>query len=198
MKDFLIAGLGNPGKDYEESRHNIGFKAIDELAHQYDLKLRKKLFLKGRLAKGLIEGQSCYLLQPGTFMNLSGEAVTRVMRNQSIELDHLLVIVDDIALPFGQLRVRTQSGSGGHNGLKSIEASLGTNNYARLRIGVGDRQEGDLASFVLADFTPKEQKLIPQILEQAADVVKVWLTEGLTSAMNLANAKCSSQPQGNE
>jgi len=187
--DFLIVGLGNPGKAYEESRHNIGFKAIDEISRRYGLVLRKKLFTKGHLAKGLIEGQRVYLLQPGTFMNLSGDAVTRVMRKEQIELDHLLIIVDDVALPFGQLRLRTHSGSGGHNGLGSVEESLKTTAYARLRLGVGDRKEGDLANYVLAGFTPEEQKLVPEMVGRAADVVKVWLTEGLTSAMNHANVK---------
>jgi peptidyl-tRNA hydrolase, PTH1 family len=187
--DFLIVGLGNPGKEYEESRHNIGFRAVDEFARRYGLTLRKKLFMKGRLAHGLVEGQKVFLLQPQTYMNLSGDAVTRVMRKQNIALEKLLVIVDDVALPFGQLRLRTQSGSGGHNGLKSIEEKLGTIDYARLRIGVGDRQEGDLASHVLAPFSREEEKLVPGILERASDVVKIWLTEGLTSAMNHANAK---------
>ncbi len=193
--DFLIVGLGNPGEAYEESRHNIGFQAIEEIARRYNLTLRKKLFMKGRLARGLIEGQKVFLLQPGTYMNLSGDAVVRAMMKESIELDHLLIIVDDIALPFGQLRLRTHSGSGGHNGLKSVEERLGTNSFARLRIGVGDRAEGDLASYVLASFTPEEQKLVPQTVEWAADIVKFWLTEGLTSAMNHANTrKGSSQP----
>lgn len=186
---FFIVGLGNPGKAYEKTRHNIGFQVVEELARQSALALRKKFLINGRLAHGLIEECDVYLFQPGTYMNRSGEAVARVMRKFGIEIENLLVIVDDVALPFGQLRLKTHSSSGGHNGLKSIEENLGTNGYARLRIGVGDDRDGDLASYVLAPFTPDEQKLVPEILGRAAMIAKIWLTEGLTSAMNHANLK---------
>jgi len=184
---FLIAGLGNPGKAYEKTRHNIGFRVVEEIARKYSLALRKKLMLRGRMAQGVVGEKQFYLLEPETYMNLSGPLVAKVMKRHSIPLERLLVVVDDISIPFGELRLRSASGAGGHNGLKSIEESLGTNAYARLRIGVGDRKEGDLASYVLAPFTPNEEKLIPEILERAADVAEVWLTEGLTSAMNRAN-----------
>lgn len=184
---FLIAGLGNPGKAYGKTRHNIGFRAVEEIARKYALSFRRKLLIKGRVAHGLVQEKQLYLLEPETYMNLSGPLVAKMMKRHSIALEQLLVVVDDVALPFGQLRLRSASGSGGHNGLKSIEESLGTNAYARLRIGVGDRTEGDLASYVLAPFTPSEEKLIPEILERAADVADVWLTDGLTSAMNRAN-----------
>jgi peptidyl-tRNA hydrolase, PTH1 family len=188
-RDFLIVGLGNPGKTYEKTRHNIGFRVVDEIARQSALTLRKKFLINGRLAHGLIEGCGVYLFQPGTYMNRSGEAVVRVVRKFGIEIENLLVVIDDVALPFGQLRLKTHSSSGGHNGLKSIEDNLGTNGYARLRIGVGDEREGDLASYVLAPFTPDEQKLVPEILGRAAMIAKIWLTEGLISAMNHANVK---------
>ena len=190
-RDFLIVGLGNPGKAYEKTRHNIGFQVVEELARQSALTLRKKFLINGRLAHGVVEECGVYLFQPGTYMNRSGEAVARLMRKFGIEIENLLVIVDDVALPFGQLRLKTHSSSGGHNGLKSIEENLGTNCYARLRVGVGDDREGDLASYVLAPFTPDEKKLVPEILGRAAMIAKIWLTEGLTSAMNHANIKVS-------
>lgn len=184
---FLIAGLGNPGKAYEKTRHNIGFRAVEAIAKKNAIDFRRKLFLKGRVAHGVVGDKQLYLLEPETYMNLSGLLVAKMMKRHSIALERLLVIVDDVALPFGQIRLRSSSGSGGHNGLKSVEESLGTNAYARLRIGVGDRTEGDLASYVLARFTPSEEKLIPEVLERVAEVADVWLTEGLTSAMNRAN-----------
>ena len=187
VKSFLIVGLGNPTKAYEKTRHNIGFRVVDEIAKRAGVNFRKKLLLKGRLAHGVIQGSDCYLLKPDTYMNLSGEAVVRCMRKHGIALENLLIILDDVALPFGQLRLKTHSGSGGHNGLNSIEASLRTMSYARLRIGVGDREEGDLASFVLDPFSPNEEKLLPEVVERAANAVEVWLTEGITSAMNRIN-----------
>ncbi|MBF8262699.1 MAG: pth [Parachlamydiales bacterium] len=186
---YLIVGLGNPGKAYEKTRHNLGFLAVERIARVQKWELRKKFLLKGRLARGEIEGKSVYLLEPTTFMNLSGVAVAQAMRKYHIAIEDLLVIVDDVALPFGQLRLRSHSGSGGHNGLKNIEDNLKTNGYARLRIGVGEDRSGDLAEHVLSPFSPAEQKLVPEILERAANIVKMWLTEGLTSAMNHANAK---------
>jgi len=189
LRKFLIAGLGNPGKKYVGTRHNIGFLAVEEIARQAGISFRKKFLLPGRVAHGPFEGETIYLLEPTTYMNLSGQAVAQAMKKYNIELAKLLVIVDDVALPFGQLRMRETSGSGGHNGLKSIEESLQTNAYARLRIGVGDPKTGDLASYVLARFTPEEMKLVPDILDRAALIVKIWLTEGLTSAMNHANVK---------
>lgn len=187
MASFLIAGLGNPGKAYEKTRHNIGFRAVEEIARIKGLSLRRKLLLKAREAQGKVGENKLFLIEPETYMNLSGPLVSKWMKRHSIELERLLVIVDDVALPFGRIRLKSHSGSGGHNGLKSIEASLGTNAYARLRIGVGDRAEGDLSSHVLARFTPDEEKLVPTILERAAAVAEIWLTEGLTSAMNRAN-----------
>jgi peptidyl-tRNA hydrolase, PTH1 family len=186
---YLIVGLGNPGKAYEKSRHNLGFQTVEQIARIEKLEWRRKFLLKGRLAQWVVEDKCVYLFEPATFMNLSGVAVARAMRKYHIALEDLLVIVDDIALPFGQLRLKSHSGSGGHNGLKNIEENLNTNGYARLRIGVGEDRSVDLACHVLSPFTPAEQKLVPEILERAAMIVKMWLTEGLTSAMNRANAK---------
>lgn len=189
---FLIVGLGNPGKAYEKTRHNIGYRVVQEIARRHGFSFRKKFLLKGRVAHGLIQEENVYLFQPETYMNLSGAPIARMMKKHAIAVEQLLIIVDDIALPFGHLRLRSHSGSGGHNGLKSVEVNLGTNQYARLRIGVGEVRTGDLASYVLAPFTPDEEKLVPSILERAADVAEVWLIEGLTSAMSQIG---SSQPK---
>ncbi len=185
----LIVGLGNPGKSYDRTRHNIGFMTVDKLAQKQGLTLKKRREFSGEIAEGHIGADPVILLKPLTFMNLSGEAVAQVLRYWQIDLSRLIVLVDDVALPLGQLRLRINSGSGGHNGLKSIEACLQTNRYARLRIGVGDREQGDLSSHVLGRFSAEEEKLVPDVLERAVQAVEIWLDKGLTSAMNFANPK---------
>ncbi len=184
---YLIAGLGNPGKTYEGTRHNIGFDAVRALADKHRLSFHQRLKWKGSVAEGKVGSADVILMMPLTFMNLSGEAVVPAMRYLEIDLSRLLVIVDDVAIPMGQLRIRTDSGSGGHNGLKSIEEQLQTNRFARLRIGVGDRAEGDLSSHVLGRFSPEEKQLVPEILERAVRAIEIWLEKGLNHAMDFAN-----------
>ena len=184
---FLIVGLGNPGKTYGGTRHNIGFVAVERLAEKHNLSFKKKSEFKGIVAKGNIGDDSVILLMPLTYMNLSGESVALVMRYFSVDLSRLIILTDDVAIPLGQLRIRVNSGSGGHNGLKSIEACLGTNRYPRLRIGVGSPEGGDLSEYVLGQFSKEEEKLIPGVLEKVIQSVELWLDEGLTSAMNYAN-----------
>ncbi|MBX7066941.1 MAG: aminoacyl-tRNA hydrolase [Parachlamydiales bacterium] len=195
VAQFLIVGLGNPGKTYERTRHNIGFEAVDILARKHGLEFKKQLKFKGSLAEGKIGEDEVRILKPLTFMNLSGESVALVMRYFQIDLSRLLILVDDVALPLGQLRIRINSGSGGHNGLKSVEECLQTNRYPRLRIGVGDRDHGDLSDHVLGRFSKEEETLLPSVLERVVQAVEIWLDEGLTSAMNYANKdKNSSSP----
>ena len=184
---YLIAGLGNPGKSYERTRHNIGFMAAQEFARKHRFEFRKEAKFKSSLALGQIGSKRIILQMPLTYMNLSGEAVAEVIRYWKIDLAHFLVIVDDIAIPLGEIRLRINSGAGGHNGLKSIEEQLQTQSYARLRIGVGDRQQGDLASHVLGRFTEDEAKVVPSVLERSIQAIEIWLDEGITSAMNVAN-----------
>ncbi len=188
MKRALIVGLGNPGKAYDRTRHNIGFLALEKLAQKHGQTFKKQAQFKGSLAEGKIGEDPVILLKPLTFMNLSGEAVALVMRYYQIELSRLLVLADDVALTLGQLRIRINSGSGGHNGLKSVEECLQTNRYPRLRIGVGDRKEGDLAEHVLGRFSEEEEKLIPGVLERVVQATEIWLDKGITSAMNFANS----------
>jgi PTH1 family peptidyl-tRNA hydrolase len=195
MSKALIVGLGNPGKAYEKTRHNIGFEAVSLLAKKHHLEFKKQLKFKGSIAEGQIGDTSAILLMPLTFMNLSGEAVALAMRYFAVDLSRLIILLDDVALPLGQLRIRINSGTGGHNGLKSVEEHLQTNRYARLRIGVGDRGQGeDLADHVLGRFSKEEEKLIPGVLERVVQSVEIWMDKGLTSAMNYANSSSSSTP----
>jgi PTH1 family peptidyl-tRNA hydrolase len=186
---YLIVGLGNPGTSYDGTRHNIGFAVLDFVAGQQGLRFRVQARLKGELASGAVAGESVALLKPRTFMNLSGEAVQAALRFFDIGLERLLVVVDDVDLPFGQMRLKIDSGPGGHNGLKSVEECLQTNRYARLRIGVGDRLEGDLEGHVLGKFTAEEREQMPLLLERAAEAVKLFIEKGLTRAMDFANRK---------
>jgi PTH1 family peptidyl-tRNA hydrolase len=192
VNKFLIVGLGNPGKSYERTRHNIGFVAVDQLALKYGLLFKNHLKFKGSLAEGKVGNDSVLLLKPLTFMNLSGEAVALVMHYYQIDLSRLMILTDDVDLPVGQLRIRINSGPGGHNGLKSVEACLQTNRYPRLKIGVGDRLSGDLSDHVLGKFSSEEDKLLPGVLERVVQSVEIWLDKGITSAMNFANSSTPS------
>ncbi len=187
MNKFLIAGLGNPGKTYVGTRHNIGFAAASALAAKHRLEFHKRLLWKGRVAEGKIGGVDVILMMPLTFMNESGAAIAPVVRYRDVDLSRLLVIVDDIAIPMKQIRMRGGGSSGGHNGLKSVEEHLQTNQFARLRIGVGDREVGDLASHVLGRFSKEEEQLVPEILERAVIAIEIWLEKGLNQAMDFAN-----------
>ena len=183
----MIAGLGNPGKTYEATRHNIGFDVLRALAAKHRLSFHDKLKWKASVAEGKVGDADVILMMPLTFMNDSGAAVAPVFQYWGVDLSRLLVIVDDIAIAIGQLRMRTDSSSGGQNGLKSVEEHLQTNHFARLRIGVGDRKEGDLASHVLGRFSQEEQQLVPKILERAVTAIEIWLEKGLNHAMDFAN-----------
>lgn len=183
----MIVGLGNPGKQYEQTRHNIGFRAVERLGLKYGMAFKSSAKVKGAKAMGTIAGEPCLLLKPEVYMNLSGESVVQAMHYYSVSLEKLLVIVDDVAIAMGETRMRINSSSGGHNGLKSIEEALQTNRYARLRLGVGDRKEGDLASHVLGRFSEEEQKLIPALLERSVEITEIFITNGLTRAMDFAN-----------
>ena len=193
---YLIVGLGNPGKTYAKTRHNIGFAVVEQLAHKHHLPFRDRLSCQGKLAAGKIGEEGVAILMPLTFMNCSGEVVALAMRDLNVELSHLLVVVDDVDLPLGQLRMRIDSSAGTHNGLKSVEACLQTIRYARLRIGVGDRQEGDLSSYVLGRFSAEEEKLLPEILEKAVQAIEIWLDKGINRAMDFANVRPSNPSNG--
>ena len=185
----LIVGLGNIGEEYADTRHNIGFMILDALAKAsnvvFDVNKRY-----GALAELRIKNQQLLLLKPYTYMNLSGNAVRYWMQKEKIELDNMLIVVDDLALPFGSLRLKTKGSDAGHNGLKHIQEVLGTVNYNRLRFGIGnDFQQGRQIDFVLDSFTGEEQKHLPERIEKACEIVRSFALAGPNITMNLYNNK---------
>lgn len=194
MERHLIVGLGNPGKAYEKTRHNIGFAIVDFLASKHRLEFREKSKFKGLLAEGQVGDAPVSILKPLTFMNLSGESVSLLAHYLQILPSRILVVVDDVDLSLGQLRLKINSGPGTHNGLKSVEHHLQTNRYARLRIGVGNESGGDLASYVLSRFSQEDDRLLPEIIERAVQTIEIWLDRGITRAMDFANRDHPSNP----
>ncbi len=185
---YLIVGLGNPGKEYKNTRHNIGFAVLDKIIHDAGVPIKNEHL--GQMATVKHRGRTLYLLQPNTFMNLSGKAVRYWMQKLKISSDHLLVVVDDIHLPFGAMRMRAKGGDGGHNGLKDIINILGTQKFARLRIGIGSKNEHQLLTdHVLGEWSLQEQKALPEITENAAEMTKLYTHIGLQRAMTRVNSK---------
>ncbi len=184
----MIVGLGNPGPRYERNRHNVGFQVVDALAAGHGLAFDKRQF-KALVAQGTIQGRRVLLVKPQTYMNLSGEAVQPLAHYYKVELSHLMVVFDDMDLPLGTLRLRPFGGAGGHKGMKSIMARLGSQRFPRLRIGIG-RPPGrmDPAAYVLQDFTAEEEAIMAQVRERAVQALETWLDRGLDAAMNAFNA----------
>jgi PTH1 family peptidyl-tRNA hydrolase len=187
LQPLLIVGLGNPGPQYEWTRHNIGFLVVQEFAHRLGWSLKEDRRFHARVAKGVSENQTIHLLLPLTYMNLSGNAVRRYVDYFKIPLDRIIIVTDDIALAFGQLRLRPMGSAGGHNGLKSIEASLGTSHYKRLRMGIGHPGEKMLANYVLETFNHTEQKELPTFIDRGVEVLKRLLKESFSHVMTSVN-----------
>lgn len=187
--DYIIVGLGNPGLTYEKTRHNVGFRCIDELSRAEQIPCDRAKF-QAQFGLGEIAGKRCLLLKPQTFMNNSGEAVAAAMRFYKLEPRQLLVISDDISLPVGRLRIRQKGSAGGHNGLKSIIALLGTDTFARVKIGVGQKPhpDYDLADWVLGKFPPAEEKAVSEVLQKAAEAVTCYVKNGAEAAMSRYNS----------
>ncbi len=187
---FIIAGLGNPTKKYEHTRHNIGFDVIQYLAEQYNIEMNMKKF-KGLCGCGLIEGQKVLLLQPQIFMNLSGISIREAVDFYKADpARELIVIYDDIALDPGFLRVRKKGSAGGHNGMKDIISHLGSQEFLRIRVGAGEKPaQYDLVDYVLGRFSPEERKKVEEAICRAADAVKLMVTDQTDAAMNLYNKK---------
>lgn len=184
---FLIAGLGNPTTQYDKTRHNIGFRMIDKLADRYNISFADTK-LKGLVGKGIIGGERVLLVKPLTYMNLSGECIRAVADFYKIDLEDIIILYDDISLDVGKLRVRKKGSAGGHNGIKSIIAHLGSEEFKRIRFGVGDKpKQMDLADYVLGRFTKEEEEIIASKLETVCDAVECMITEGADSAMNKYN-----------
>ncbi|NOZ60648.1 MAG: aminoacyl-tRNA hydrolase [Calditrichaeota bacterium] len=182
----MIAGLGNPGVNYRETRHNLGFMVVDHIARQYNLNFRKHEFFE--VARFQLEEKEMILMKPLTYMNRSGIAVAYGINANQIVLSNLLVIVDDLALPFGKMRFRAKGSSGGHNGLKSIINYLQSDQFPRLRIGIGPEADpDDVVEYVLSPFRKEERKSLNAILDHAADAVFYMVRNGIFSAMNAFN-----------
>lgn len=186
---YLIAGLGNPTKEYDKTRHNVGFAVIDTLADKYRIDVSEKKH-KALCGKGVIEGRKVLLVKPQTFMNLSGESIRAAVDYYKIEPEDIIVIYDDISLDPGQLRIRLKGSAGGHNGIKNIIAHLGTQEFPRIKVGVGAKPPRmDLADYVLSRFSPDEQKLMDEAFKEAAEAAVSMMTDGAERAMNHYNTK---------
>ena len=183
---YLVVGLGNPGKEYEGTRHNIGFEAIDYLSDKYNIELNREKF-KGVFGEGFIKGKKVILLKPTTYMNLSGESVRAVMDFYKLDpTKDIIVIADDISLPTGKIRIRAKGSAGGHNGLKSIIAHAGTDQFTRIKVGVGANQ-GDLVKHVLGKFSKGEREIVDDAVRNAASASEVIVMYDVQTAMNKFN-----------
>ncbi len=187
---FVIVGLGNPTKEYKNTRHNIGFDVIDAIADKYNIDVLEKKH-KALVGKGIIDGQKVLLVKPLTYMNLSGESVRAVVDYYKIdEQEELIVIYDDISLDVGQLRIRKKGSAGGHNGIKSILSHLGHDTFMRIKMGVGEKPKGyDLADYVLGHFSSAERKIMDESADKAAEAVRMMLAGDVDAAMNAYNKK---------
>ncbi len=178
-----LIGLGNPGKDYLHTRHNAGFLAVARFAERYEVPLNKTRY-NSIFAKTKFDGEDIILLFPLTFMNLSGNAVKQLIVKEGINLEDLLIISDDIHIELGTLRLRESGSAGGHNGLKSVIATIGSDDFSRLRIGVGPKPEKmDLSDFVLENFKKSELKILDSVLDVSTDAISLWIKEGIKESM---------------
>ncbi len=194
---YLIVGLGNPGEEYSRTRHNIGFRMADALADACGATFTTQRYAS--VATLRIRSQEAVVIKPSTFMNLSGKAVRYWMQQEKIPVERLLVLVDDIALPLGTLRMRTKGGAGGHNGLKDIEAVLGSAEYARLRFGVGNGfARGGQVDYVLGDLSEEEKAQVPALANRIIQGIKDMSTIGIQRAMNSVNTRPKTEKNGPE
>ncbi|MFA5156962.1 MAG: aminoacyl-tRNA hydrolase [Candidatus Omnitrophota bacterium] len=186
----LIVGLGNPGRAYAGSRHNIGFLVVEALAKEYGVKLKKTFGRPWICAKAEIEGSSVLLAEPLTYMNLSGSAVAALLKKNKIGINNLLVVCDDLDLDLGRLKIRDNGSSGGHRGLESIIRSLASREFSRLRAGIGRPGDNmDASDYVLSQFKKDEKKQVLEIVEKACACVRSWIAEGVDKTMNTFNKK---------
>ena len=188
MEKYLIVGLGNPRAAYDQTRHNVGFEVLDTLAKEKNLVYEAVRY--GEMTTVKLKGRTVYLLKPNTFVNLSGKAVRYWGQKLKIKLDNLLVLTDDLGLPYGTIRLRAKGSSGGHNGLKSIEQLIETPNYARLRIGIGsDFQKGGQVDYVLGKWTEQENKYLDELMRLCVEAIHQFVLLDVGKAMSLMNSQ---------
>lgn len=182
----LIIGLGNPGKEYEQTRHNCGFMVIDRLCKKLQVTIDQSKF-KGLYTKFKYQGEDVILLKPQTYMNLSGESVQEIMRFFKIDIEDILVIYDDLDMPVGKLRLRQSGSAGGHNGIKNIIKHVGSQNFNRIRIGIDRHPYMDVVNYVTSKFTKEQMPLIDEGIEKASEAVLLYLQKGFVASMNQFN-----------
>lgn len=188
MKKFLIVGLGNIGEKYTNTRHNIGFKIVDEVAEEHNVAFETDKL--GDLASFRFKGRTFILLKPSTYMNLSGKSVKYWMQKENVDIDHILIVTDDLNIDFGTIRIKAKGSDGGHNGLKDIQEKLGTNKYPRFRFGVGaDYAKGRQVDYVLGEWNKEETSLLIERLPTSAKIITSFGTAGLANTMNTFNGK---------
>ncbi len=186
---FCIVGLGNPGRQYEETKHNVGFHVIDKLAEKYDIEVNK-FKNKAFVGDGTIKGKRVLLVKPQTYMNLSGESVREIVNFYKIPQERFVVIFDDTSLPCGSVRIREKGSHGGHNGIRNIIDQMGTDEFNRIKVGIGEKPSGwDLADYVLAKFNPDDLPLMEQGMDKAVQGVELMLSRGIKEAANRVNQK---------
>lgn len=186
---FLIIGLGNPGAKYKATRHNVGFRVVDKIAHRLNIEVDRKAN-QALIQLAFWQGKKILLVKPQTYMNLSGQSVGELINYYGDQIDDLLVIHDDLDLPVGQLRFKQGGGTGGHNGLKSIIQHLNSPDFDRLKIGI-DRPKGpmEVKDFVLTPFSKEEEEALEEAMEKSVDAIGLWMLEGIDKAMNIFNQK---------
>ena len=185
---YLILGIGNKGDEYKETRHNVGFKVVEKVAEKIDAKFNTANF--GWVAEGKYKGRKVFLLKPDTYVNLSGNALRYWMQKENIPLENVLIVTDDLALPFGSLRLKGKGSDAGHNGLKNIQQVLNSPNYARLRFGISaDFSEGRQVDYVLGEWNEQEREKLPERLDTFANACLSFIFAGLTNTMNTFNKK---------
>ena len=182
---FLIVGLGNIGKEYDGTRHNIGFEAIDYISKKYNIDINRKKF-KGEYGEGFIGSEKVILLKPSTYMNLSGESIIEVMNFYKLTNEEIIVLYDDISLEVGKLRIRDKGSAGGHNGIKSIISCIGLDVFSRIKIGVG-QPKGDLVSYVLGRFSKEEKEILSEVIKVVSEGVETIIKDDIKEAMNKLN-----------
>jgi len=193
MKKYLIVGLGNIGFNYQNTRHNIGFKILDVLAKKFQLSFETKKL--GDIAELKLKGRKCVLLKPNTYMNLSGKAVLYWLTKENIPIEHLLIITDDLNIPFGTLRLKTKGSDGGHNGLKDIQNKLETTKYNRLRFGISDTfSKGKQVDYVLGEWKENELESLEKYIEVSSNAVKSFVLSGAKITMNTYNGEITMGP----